>query len=179
MTISMDPHSRHNRIILPQDAQKLRLLTLPTPSRRDARLSQARPQRVKGRGGTYQASLEPLASITCERIVYFASSGLDRYVEGLNDARTPLADFSALRYIGLTGMNHFGFMRPKSVRTWLRSSRFESSTTGPQGPRQNTAQCQNERPRSLCHLTASNARSGKASHEVKGTSVLAGLIPNS
>src|SRR5689334_9978127 len=28
----------------------------------------ARPERAKGRGGTYQASLDPLASITCERI---------------------------------------------------------------------------------------------------------------
>ena len=53
----------------------------------------ARPQRVKARGGTYQASLEPLASITCERIVTLPPVGLDRYVEGLNDARTLLADF--------------------------------------------------------------------------------------
>jgi len=57
MTISMGPHSRHNRIILPQDAQKVR---------------PARPQRVKARG-------VPL-----------------RYVEGLNDARTPLADFFSI-----------------------------------------------------------------------------------
>jgi hypothetical protein len=27
---------------------------------------------------------------------YFASSGLDRYVEGLIDARTPLADFFSI-----------------------------------------------------------------------------------
>jgi hypothetical protein len=53
----------------------------------------ARPQRVKGRGGTYQASLEPLASITCERIVTLPPVGLGRYVEGLNDARTTLAGF--------------------------------------------------------------------------------------
>jgi hypothetical protein len=48
---------------------------------------------VKGRGGTYQASLEPLASITCERIVTLPPVGLDRYVECLNDARTKLAEF--------------------------------------------------------------------------------------
>ena len=53
----------------------------------------ARPQRVKARGGTYRASLEPLASITCERIGTLPPVGLDRYVEGLNDARTLLADF--------------------------------------------------------------------------------------
>jgi hypothetical protein len=47
----------------------------------------ARPQRVKGRGGTYQASLEPLASITCERIVTLPPVGLDRYVEDVNEAR--------------------------------------------------------------------------------------------
>jgi hypothetical protein len=57
MTTSMDPHSWHNRKILPQDAQKVR---------------PARPQRVKARG-------VPL-----------------RYVEGLNDARTPLADFFSI-----------------------------------------------------------------------------------
>src|SRR3546814_16436559 len=31
----------------------------------------------------------------------------------------------------LTSMNHFGLMRPKSVRTFLLSAFFESSTTGP------------------------------------------------
>jgi len=38
---------------------------------------------------------------------------------------------AAASYIELTGINHFGFMRPKSVRRWRRSPRFESSTTGP------------------------------------------------
>jgi hypothetical protein len=76
-------------------------------------------------------------------------------------------------------MNHFGFMRPKSVRTCRRSARFESSTTGPSGPRQNTTQCQDARSPSLCHLTASSARSGRASHEVNGTLLLAALIPYS
>src|SRR5437016_4637078 len=61
---------------------------------------------------------------------------------------------AAAFYIWQTGMNHFGFMRPKSVRTWRRSARFESSTTGPQGTRQNTTQCQHVRSRSSCHLTA-------------------------
>src|SRR2546421_669763 len=57
MTISMGPHSWHNRIITPQDAQKVR---------------PARPQRVKARGVP------------------------SRHVEGLNDARTPLADFFSI-----------------------------------------------------------------------------------
>jgi len=74
-------------------------------------------------------------------------------------------------------MNHLGFMRPKSVRIGVRNLRLGSSTTGPLGPRRKTTQCQNARSRSLCHLMASSARSGRASHEVKGTSVLADLIP--
>src|SRR6267143_428739 len=92
--------------------------------------------------------------------------------------RNRLKDTAAF-FIRLTGLNHFTFMRPKSMRTWRRSARFESSTTGPQGPRQNTTPCQNVRSRSLCHLTASSARSGRASHEAKGTSVLADRIPYS
>jgi hypothetical protein len=61
----------------------------------------ARPQRVKDRGGTYQASLEPLVSITCERIITLPPGILDRYVEDLNDARTPLAAFfNSLLVIG-------------------------------------------------------------------------------
>ena len=43
---------------------------------------------MKARGGTYQASLEPLASITCERIGTLPPADLDRYVEDLNDVRT-------------------------------------------------------------------------------------------
>jgi hypothetical protein len=45
------------------------------------------------RGGTYQASLEPLASITCERIVTLPPVSFVRYVEGPSDARTQLAAF--------------------------------------------------------------------------------------
>jgi hypothetical protein len=44
-------------------------------------------------GGTYQSSLEPLASIKCERIVTLPPVSLDRYVEALSDARTKVADF--------------------------------------------------------------------------------------
>jgi hypothetical protein len=56
---------------------------------KDARkVRPARPPRVKDRGGTYQASLEPLASIICERRITLPPGILDRYVEGLNDART-------------------------------------------------------------------------------------------
>jgi hypothetical protein len=48
----------------------------------------------EARGGTYHASLEPLASITCERIGSLPP--LARYVEPLSDARTPLADFFSI-----------------------------------------------------------------------------------
>jgi len=54
----------------------------------------ARPQRAKRRGGTYQASLEPLASITCERISSLPPQ-VPR-VEPLSDARTPLAGFFSI-----------------------------------------------------------------------------------
>jgi len=54
---------------------------------------------VKARGGTYQALLEQLASITCERIVTLPPVVLGRYVEGLNDARTTLADFFSVLLI--------------------------------------------------------------------------------
>ena len=57
---------------------------------------------MKARRGTYQASLEPLASITCERIVTLPPVGLDRYVEGLNDARTLLAAFFSILLYDLT-----------------------------------------------------------------------------
>jgi hypothetical protein len=84
---------------------------------------------------------------------------------------------AAAFYIESTGLHHFGLIRPKSVRTWHRSARFESSTTGPRGPRQNTTQCQHARPPSSCHLIASNARAGRASHDVNGTSVRADRNP--
>ena len=48
----------------------------------------SKPQRVKDREVYYQASLEPLAHMKSNSNC--ASCGLDRYVEGLNDARTKL-----------------------------------------------------------------------------------------
>ncbi|OGW66794.1 MAG: hypothetical protein A3H49_05305 [Nitrospirae bacterium RIFCSPLOWO2_02_FULL_62_14] len=51
---------------------------------------------ARERGGTYQASLEPLASIKCERIVTLPPVGLDPYVELPSDARTKLADFFSI-----------------------------------------------------------------------------------
>jgi hypothetical protein len=74
---------------------------------------------------------------------------------------------------------HRGDMRPKSVRRWVRSERLGSSTTGPVGPRQKTTQCQNERPRTRCHLIASSARSGNDRHAANRTSALAARTPNS
>jgi hypothetical protein len=41
------------------------------------------------RGGPYQASLEPLASIKCERRVTLPPVGLVRYVEGPNGYPLP------------------------------------------------------------------------------------------
>ena len=86
------PRKEHNPHSL-QDAQKA---------------CSARPQRAKKRGGTYQASLEPLASITCERIDLCCPWAHD--VEPLSDATclrealrrrqgTPLAGF----FSSLTG----------------------------------------------------------------------------
>lgn len=69
-------------------------------------------------------------------------------------------------------MNHFGFMRPKSVRRFVRNDRLESRTMAPPGPRQNTAQCHTARPHSMRHFSASNARSGNASQHLNGSSLL-------
>ena len=60
----------------PQDAQKGR---------------PARPQQAKRRGGTYQALLEPLALIKCERIGLPPPVTL--HVEGLSDARALMTVF--------------------------------------------------------------------------------------
>jgi hypothetical protein len=56
-------------------------------------VQQGRSER-RWRGGTYQASLEPLASIRCEWIGTLPP--LIPYVEPLSDARTPLADFFSI-----------------------------------------------------------------------------------
>ncbi len=80
------PHVWHDRGTLSQDAQKGR---------------PARPQRVKGRGGTNRTSCGPFA---LEWIlangkappVLPTSEELLTNVEGLNDARTLLADFFSI-----------------------------------------------------------------------------------
>ena len=59
-----------------QDAQKRLAFSATRPWRAKTRLSQTRPQRVKARG-------VPM-----------------RYVEGLNDARTKLADFFSILFSG-------------------------------------------------------------------------------
>ncbi len=82
-------HRRDRRT--PQGVQKGHLLTRPPQARRDAPLPRGRPQRAKRRIGTYQASLEPLASIMCERRGTLPLAL--PYGEPLSDARTPLADF--------------------------------------------------------------------------------------
>ena len=55
-----------------QDVQKGRRSHPPSPGVPRRAVPRARPQRAKGRGGTFQTSLEPLASITCERIATLA-----------------------------------------------------------------------------------------------------------
>ena len=55
--------------------KKATVLTRPSPAHRDAPFrGQGRSEQVAG--GTYQALLEPLASITCERIGPLPQVGL-------------------------------------------------------------------------------------------------------
>jgi len=61
------------------------------PRRAKTRPFPRRGRPSEGRGGTYQASLEPLASITCERKVILPPVSFEPYVEALGDARTKLA----------------------------------------------------------------------------------------
>ena len=73
------------------------------PWRAETRLSQARPKRVKGRGGTDRTSCEPFALVMDlgERKTPSSDSGLREslpYVEPLNDARTKLGSFFNTRY---------------------------------------------------------------------------------
>ena len=76
-----------------QDVQTVRRSHPPNPSAPRRAFPRARPQQARTRGGTNQASLEPLASIICERIGTLPPVNSDSYVESLSDARTPLADF--------------------------------------------------------------------------------------
>ena len=64
--------------------------------------------------------------------------------------------------LDLRVMNHFGFILPKSVRTWFRRACFGSKTTGPSAPRQ-------KRDHFLvCHLMAKKASEGKLAQAVNG-----------
>ena len=76
-----------------QDAQKGRYSHPPTPARRDAPCHEAAAASEVA-GGTYQASLDPLAAITCERIGSLPPQ-VPR-VEPLSHARTPLAGFFSI-----------------------------------------------------------------------------------
>ena len=55
--------------------------------------------RLGHRGGTYLASLEPLASIKCERIVTLPQVFLNLYVEGFERLRTKLGVFFSSRLV--------------------------------------------------------------------------------
>jgi hypothetical protein len=76
--------------------------TIETPSSQDAQKGRpARPQRVKARGGTNRTSCGPFALVIGlgERKSSYSGSDLREflwYVEGLNDARTTLADFLSI-----------------------------------------------------------------------------------
>ena len=78
-----------------QDGQKCHLLTRP-PRTRKTRAFPVGGRSSESRGGTYEASLEPLASIKFERIVTLPPVGLDQYIEAPSDARTKLAAFSTI-----------------------------------------------------------------------------------
>jgi len=65
----------------------------PSPPRAEARVFPWQVRSNESRGGTYQASLEPLASITCERIGSLPPVCSDRYIEDVSAARTKLAIF--------------------------------------------------------------------------------------
>ena len=75
---------------IPQAVQKGQASHPPSPGAPRRGVPQARPQQAKRRGGTYQASLEPLASITCERIGTLPSPsvrGASEVHAALNKAR--------------------------------------------------------------------------------------------
>src|SRR5262245_47830395 len=74
----------------------------------------------------------------------------------------------SLGTVFVTAINHFGFMRPKSVLACRLSDAAESRTTALPCSRTKTTQCQQVRPRSRCHLMASNARAGNADQDSKG-----------
>jgi hypothetical protein len=90
------PHVWHNRSTLQQDAQKSR---------------PARPQRVKGRGGTSRrVGRSPLQWVLANGKsppAFPTSEKLLLDVEDLNDARTKLADFLSILPVSFPGsVNH-------------------------------------------------------------------------
>src|SRR2546421_12114109 len=132
MTISMGPHSWHNRIITPQDAQKVR---------------PARPQRVKARGVP------------------------SRHVEGLNDARTPLADFFSI-LLHRANRNEPLRLHAAEVGAHMATEyalRIEHNRPTRPSPKHHPMPARTIPL--FVPFDARNARSGRASHEVKRTSV--------
>ena len=87
-------------------------------------------------------------------VFVFARGSVDQ-----RDLDLPLNDLDC------TSRNHFGFMRPKSVRRLLRSFFLGSKTQEPEASRANVTQCQAGPDFSRCHLIASSARSGKESQD--------------
>src|SRR6478672_7358147 len=63
----------------------------------------ARPQRARTGGGTYQASLDPLASITCERLCSLPPGVFDFGTLRVGDARTKLGAMRVLSRWGWAG----------------------------------------------------------------------------
>jgi hypothetical protein len=120
------PHLWHIGRTLPQDAQKVR---------------PARPQRVKGRGGTHLTSCGPFAP---RRIlangkappVLPISEKLLLNVEDLNEARTPLADIFSILLEEIADQLHRLFRRGGGMDEMRRELR-EQTHPGIVGTQQN------------------------------------------
>jgi hypothetical protein len=84
-----------------QAAQKDCLDHPPNPGVKHT-FSRARPQRARKRGGTYQASLEPLASINCERIGILPP--VNRLVERFERRENKAGEPFSVAYLGGAGV---------------------------------------------------------------------------
>lgn len=103
-----------------QDVQKGFVLTRP-PQRAKTRRSPYKTAASEGPRRYIPSLLEPLASITCERIGSFPSPYV--HVEGLNDARTKLADFFNILLQIARATLHYGGRSP-AIGAWGAGKRY-------------------------------------------------------